>query len=59
MNTNQIVKIYDEDGIGYDVCEVEPAPSTRVVRVISSHRVPSPEDRTYSIQHAHACGYRD
>ena len=56
------IEIVDEIG-NIDLCEVEPAPSTRILRVIG--RVKEVEktadfvDRNYQIQYAHACGYRD
>jgi hypothetical protein len=52
------VKVFDQDGVGYDLCEVEQG-SCRVLRVLESHRAPAPENREYSIQYQHACGYRD
>jgi hypothetical protein len=57
---NLILELADEAG-NVDLCECEPAPSTRVLRVI--RRIvtapPQPEDRSYQVQYAHACGYRD
>lgn len=56
-----IVDITDEVG-NVDRCEVEPAPSTRIVRVIERIKTARPsetESRTYQAGYMYACGYRD
>jgi hypothetical protein len=57
MQQTEILKIYDEAG-GWDLCECVVG-DTRILRVLESHRIEEPEDRTYAIQYAHACGYHD
>ena len=55
------IEIIDEVG-NVDLCEVEEAPSTRVIRIIRRVNTVEPaqlEDRSYVIQFQHACGYRD
>jgi hypothetical protein len=54
------MEVTDEVG-NIDLCEVEPLPSTRIIRVIRRvHEEPdlTPDiNREYQAQYAHACGY--
>jgi hypothetical protein len=58
--TTVIIEIEDEIG-NIDMCECESG-STRVIsvirRIVTSHQT-NIENREYSIQYSHACGYRE
>ena len=56
-----IIEIMDEIG-NVDLCEIEPEPSTRVIRVIKRVRTEegnSDNNREYELGYAYACGYKD
>jgi hypothetical protein len=58
--TTVLIELEDEVG-NIDLCECEPAPSTRVLRTVRRLKsVLCADDgayRTYQAQYAHACGY--
>jgi hypothetical protein len=61
MTNTVLLELVDEAG-NIDLCECEPAPSTRVLRTVKRIKTVVPvehEDRTYQAGYAYACGYRD
>ena len=56
-----IIEIMDEIG-NVDLCEVEPEPSTRVIRVIKRVRTAegnNDSNREYELGYTYACGYKE
>jgi hypothetical protein len=58
----QLIELIDECG-NVDLCEAEPTPSTRIIRVIrrvtTAERQEVQNSGDYAAQYAYACGYHD